>query len=59
MKNRGYSVQPFKVGPDYIDPMYLSAISGNSARNLDSWIMGKNSVTRSFAKNSTSYISVI
>ena len=59
MKNRGYSVQPFKVGPDYIDPMYLSAISGNSARNLDSWIMGKNSVTRSFAKNSTSDISVI
>ncbi len=59
MKNRGYSVQPFKVGPDYIDPTYLSAVSGNSARNLDSWIMGEDAVTRSFVTNSTSDISVI
>ncbi|HXW02450.1 MAG TPA: cobyrinic acid a,c-diamide synthase, partial [Candidatus Nitrosotenuis sp.] len=59
MKNRGYSVQPFKVGPDYIDPTYLSAVSGNPARNLDSWIMGEDAVTRSFVTNSTSDISVI
>jgi cobyrinic acid a,c-diamide synthase len=59
MKNNGYSVQPFKVGPDYIDPTYLSAISGNSTRNLDSWIMGEDAVIKSFAKNSTSDISVI
>ena len=59
IKKKGYSVQPFKVGPDYIDPTYLSAISGNSARNLDSWIMGKDAVLESFAKNSQSDISVI
>lgn len=59
MRHRGYTVQPFKVGPDYIDPTYLSAISGNSARNLDSWIMGKKAVTRSFMKNSCSDISII
>lgn len=59
MKSRGYSVQAFKVGPDYIDPTYLSAISDNPARNLDSWIMGKNAVTSSFVANSTSDISVI
>jgi len=59
MKIRGYSVQPFKVGPDYIDPTYLSAVSGNPARNLDSWIMGQKAVAESFAKNSTSDISVI
>jgi cobyrinic acid a,c-diamide synthase len=59
MKSKGYSVQPFKVGPDYIDPTYLSAISGNSARNLDSWIMGERGVLCSFVKNSTSEISVI
>ena len=59
MKNKGYSVQPFKVGPDYIDPTYLSAISGNNARNLDSWIMGKEAVVQSFLQNSHSDISVI
>jgi cobyrinic acid a,c-diamide synthase len=59
IKNSGYSVQPFKVGPDYIDPTYLSAISGNTTRNLDYWIMGKNALVNSFVKNSTSDISVI
>ncbi len=59
MKNRGYSVQPFKVGPDYIDPTYLSAVSDNPARNLDSWIMGEGAVARSFVTNSSSDISVI
>ncbi len=59
LKKMGYSVQPFKVGPDYIDPSYLSAVSGNNARNLDSWIMGKDAVVASFMKNSTSDASVI
>lgn len=59
IKKKGYTVQPFKVGPDYIDPTYLSAISGNPARNLDSWIMGENSVLESFAKNSNSDVSII
>lgn len=59
LKKMGYSVQPFKVGPDYIDPSYLSAVSGNSTRNLDSWIMGKDAVVASFAKNSASDVSII
>jgi cobyrinic acid a,c-diamide synthase len=59
IKKKGYSVQPFKVGPDYIDPTYLSAISGNPTRNLDSWIMGEDAVLESFAKNSQSDISII
>lgn len=59
LRNNGYSVQPFKVGPDYIDPSYLSAVSGKQARNLDSWIMGDDNVVESFAKNSTSDVSVI
>ena len=59
IKQKGYSVQPFKVGPDYIDPTYLSAISGNPTRNLDSWIMGKTATLESFAKNSQSDISII
>jgi len=59
IKKRGYSVQAFKVGPDYIDPSYLSAISGNETRNLDVWLMGENELVQSFVKNSTSDISII
>ena len=59
IKKRGYSVQPFKVGPDYIDPSYLSAISGKDTKNLDVWLMGESELVRSFVKNSTSDISVI
>ena len=42
IKKCGYTVQPFKVGPDYIDPSYLSSISKNNAKNLDVWLMGEN-----------------
>ena len=59
IKKRGYSIQPFKVGPDYIDPSYLSAISGKDAKNLDVWLMGESELLHSFVKNSTSDISVI
>lgn len=59
IKKRGYSVQPFKVGPDYIDPSYLSSISKKNAKNLDVWLMGENELVQSFVKNSASDISVI
>lgn len=59
MKKRGYSIQPFKVGPDYIDPSYLSLISKNDTRNLDVWIMGNQELITSFTKNSTSDYSII
>lgn len=59
IKKKGYTVQSFKVGPDYIDPSYLSAISGNSARNLDPWLMGKKELVKSFVDNSKSNISII
>lgn len=52
MKERGLKVQPFKVGPDYIDPMYLSKVSGRACRNLDSWIMDEDTVRRVFASGS-------
>ena len=59
IKKRGYTVQPFKVGPDYIDPSYLSAISGNDTINLDVWLMGENELVQSFVKNSASAVSII
>ncbi|MCV0373271.1 MAG: cobyrinate a,c-diamide synthase [Nitrosarchaeum sp.] len=59
LKKKGFSIQPFKVGPDYIDPSYLSSISGSKAFNLDVWMMGKNQLLQSFIENSKSDISVI
>jgi len=55
----GFSVQPFKVGPDYIDPSYLSSISNYETYNLDVWLMGKNQLLKSFISNSKSDISII
>lgn len=59
LKKKGFSVQPFKVGPDYIDPSYLSSISNTKTFNLDVWLMGKNQLLESFIENSKSDISVI
>ena len=59
LQKNGFSVQPFKVGPDYIDPSYLSSISKNETYNLDAWLMGKNQLLNSFTSNSKSDISVI
>ena len=59
IKKRGYSVQPFKVGPDYIDPSYLSAVAKNDTINLDAWLMGKKELVKSFVTNSKSDISII
>ena len=59
LKKRGYTVQPFKVGPDYIDPSYLSSIANNETKNLDVWLMGKNELLKSFLNSSTSDVSII
>ena len=59
LQKRGFSVQAFKVGPDYIDPSYLTSISKSETYNLDVWLMGKKQVLDSFVSHSNSDISVI
>lgn len=45
-----YDVQPFKVGPDYIDPSYHTLATGNTSRNLDSFFMQKGQIRDSYLK---------
>jgi cobyrinic acid a,c-diamide synthase len=49
LKNRGMEVAPFKVGPDYIDPMYHNAATEKKSRNLDGFMMSTLSILESFA----------
>ncbi|MGM0547721.1 MAG: cobyrinate a,c-diamide synthase [Bacillota bacterium] len=50
LKKRGLQVQPFKVGPDYIDPGFHTLICSQNSYNLDSYFLGTAGVQQIFSK---------
>ena len=52
LRDLGCRVQPFKVGPDFIDPQYHKKITGRTSRNLDCWMMGAAGTRATYAKAS-------
>ena len=52
LRARGMAVQPFKKGPDYIDPMWLARASGRLCYNLDFYIQSRDEIHQSFLRHS-------
>ncbi|MBW4682622.1 MAG: cobyrinate a,c-diamide synthase [Microcoleus vaginatus WJT46-NPBG5] len=54
LRRRGFNVQSFKVGPDYIDPMFHQYVTGRPCRNLDPVLTSEAYVGQCFAQHSAS-----
>ncbi len=52
LSQRGLRVQPFKKGPDYIDPIWLGMAAGRPCYNLDFFTAGKTETIRDFERRS-------
>ena len=53
LRATGLSVQPFKKGPDYIDPMWLAVAAGRAAYNLDPFLSSRDEIVADFGRAAT------
>jgi len=50
LRRRGLKVKPFKKGPDYIDPSWLTASAGHACGNLDPYMFGETTLNQAFMR---------
>jgi cobyrinic acid a,c-diamide synthase len=59
LKNKGLCVQPFKVGPDYIDPSFHRFVTGKSSYNLDGFMLDDDTIQYVYNNTGNSDINII
>jgi cobyrinic acid a,c-diamide synthase len=50
LRDAGFTVQAFKVGPDYIDPSYHKTVTGRPSGNLDAWMVPQDQLVELFTR---------
>ena len=52
LRRRGMKVQPFKIGPDFIDPGLHSKVCSVPSYNLDGWMLSRTTTASPFERTS-------
>ncbi len=53
LKKQGFTLAPFKCGPDFIDPTLHNLVTGKISRNLDIWMSGETFVNEIFSSHTS------
>lgn len=59
LSKKGFNVQPFKVGADFIDPQLHQSVTHKPSYNLDTWLLDDLTVKYLFQEHASSKISIV